>query len=81
MKKSRLISFTEKHGQINGESYLMCFLKFEIVILKFFKYYKTIRYDLTMFDDWKSYKEYWNELINSNQTIDNSIIKNKIIFK
>ena len=80
MRKCRLISFTDKVGTFKGESYLQCFLKFEITILKYFKYYKTIRYDLTMFDTWKDYKANWEMMIKYKSQIKFSIIKDKIIF-
>ena len=81
MKKCRLISFTDKTQIHKGESYLMCFLKFEIIIFSFFKYYKTIRYDLTMFDTWKDYKANWEMMIKYKSLVKYSIIKDRIIFK
>lgn len=80
MRKCRLISFTEKTGQINGELYLMCFLKFEIILFGIYKYYKIIRYDLTMFDIWKDYKANWDMMIKYKSLVKYSIIKNKKIF-
>ena len=80
MRKCRLISFTDKTGIYKGESYLMCFLKFEIIIFNFFKYNKTIRYDLTMFDCWKDYKANWKMMIKYKSLVKFSIIKDKIIF-
>ena len=80
MRKCRLISFTDKSGMHKWEPYLKCFLKFEITILKYFKYYKTIRYDLTMFDTWQDYKANWEMMIEYKLLVKFSIIKNKIIF-
>ena len=80
MRKCRLISFTDKTGIHKGESYLMCFLIFEIIILNLFKYNKTIRYDLTMFDSWKDYKANWEMMIKYKSLVKFSIIKDKIIF-
>lgn len=81
MIKCRLISFTDKTGIHKGESYLMCFLIFEIIILNFFKYNKTIRYDLTMFDSWKDYKANWEMMIKYKSLVKFSIIKDRVIFK
>ncbi len=81
MIKCRLISFTDKNGIHKGETYLICFLKFEITILKYLKYYKIIRYDLTMFDTWKDYKANWEMMIKYKSLVKFSIIKDRIIFK
>lgn len=56
------------------------YLTFEIKLLDIIKYKKKIIYDVTMFSDFKSYKDYWQEMVDSRSLVDYSIIKDNKIF-
>lgn len=71
----KLVSYKSKMRLHKGESYQRFELTFKILWFK-----KTIIQDLTMFNDWKTYKEHWDYLIENKCKIPYKEIKSKIIF-
>jgi len=80
MAKCRLIELKTSIKNYKGEIYMRANLKFEIIYFGFYKTYKTIIYDVTMFEDFKSHEEYWKQMISSKLLVEKSIIKNRKIF-
>lgn len=66
-------------GMYKGEPYLRNRLHFKKKV--FFWWVKfSIIYDLTMFQNWKSYQDNWDNMISTQGKIDPSAIKERIIF-
>ena len=62
-------------SQYKGESFIRYRLYFKIWLFKW-----SIIYDLTMFDDWKSYTDLWDGMIKNRSKIKISAIKANKIF-
>lgn len=75
-----LISYTGKTQFYKGDMYNRNTLIFQIYFLGIKIFKKTVTYDLTMFNDFKLYQDYWNCLIISKSKIKYSIIKDQQIF-
>lgn len=58
-----------------GEGYVRCTLHFKWWFIRW-----KIIYDLTMFDDWRSYYELWDNMIKNRSKIKLSAIKERKIF-
>lgn len=80
IRKCRLKSFDTEIGRYKEDYYMRGYLTFEIRILGIIKYYKKIVYDVTMFNDFKSYKNYWQEMVDNKNLVNFSIIKDNKIF-
>lgn len=80
MLHGKLISYTGKTQFYKGDMYNRNTLIFQIYFLGIKIFKKTVTYDLTMFNDFKLYQDYWNCLIISKSKIKYSIIKDQQIF-
>lgn len=80
MLQGKLISYTGKTQFYKGDMYNRNTLIFQIYFLGIKIFKKTVTYDLTMFNDFKLYQDYWNCLIISKSKIKYSIIKDQQIF-
>ena len=80
MLYGRLISYSGKTQFYKGDMYNRNTLIFQIYFLGIKIFKKTVTYDLTMFNDFKLYQDYWNSLISAKSKIKYSIIKDQQIF-
>ncbi len=80
MLYGRLISYSSYTQFHKGEMYNRNTLIFQIYFLGIKIFKKTVTYDLTMFNDYKLYNDYWNTLISAKSKIKYSIIKDQQIF-
>ena len=80
MLQGKLISYTGKTQFYKGDMYNRNTLIFQIYFLGIKIFKKTVTYDLTMFNDFKLYQDYWNSLKTSKSKIKYSIIKDQQIF-
>ena len=80
MLHGKLISYTGKTQFYKGDMYNRNTLIFQIYFLGIKIFKKTVTYDLTMFNDFKLYQDYWNCLISAKSKIKYSIIKDQQIF-
>lgn len=80
MRKCRLIKKDVDFNIYKGESYMRALLTFEIILFGFFKYEKTIKYDVTMFSNFKLYQDNWDSMIKNKSLVSFKAIKNNIIF-
>lgn len=80
MRKCRLIGKKHSCNGYKGEPYMRATLSFEIIYLGFFKKIKIITYDVTMFENYKSYLDNWDEMIENKRNVKYSIIQDRIIF-
>ena len=80
MLHGKLISYTGKTQFYKGDMYNRNTLIFQIYFLGIKIFKKTVTYDLTMFNDFKLYQDYWNSLKTSKSKIKYSIIKDQQIF-
>lgn len=80
MRKCKLKKYKTEHCSYKGEPFMRAVLNFEIVVLWFFNYEKSIIYDVTMFEDFKNYMDYWNQLILNKNEVPFKIIKSREIF-
>ena len=80
MLHGKLISYTGKIQYYKGEMYNRNTLMFQIYFLGIKIFKKTVTYDLTIFNDFKLYQDYWNSLISAKSKIKYSIIKDQQIF-
>ena len=80
MLHGRLISYSGKTQFYKGDMYNRNTLIFQIYFLGIKIFKKRVTYDLTMFNDYKLYKDYWNTLIKEKSKIKYSIIKDQQIF-
>lgn len=68
--KAKLISYQTISGMYKGEPYSRCTLTFRFWFIKW-----SIIYDLTCFDDWRSYYNYWDSIIEEKSNVKFSAIK------
>ena len=79
--KSILIEKETNIIPYKDEYFLRAKLTFLVTVLGFFNFRKSINYDVTMFQDFKSYEEYWDNLITNKTTIPYNLINDNIIFE
>lgn len=80
MRECTLISYETEHNIYKGESYMRAFLKFKVVLFGLFSYNKIIFYDVKMFENYREFIEYWDNLIKERSVVPFSIIKHRAIF-
>jgi hypothetical protein len=79
-RKGILKSYDTNICLYKDDHYLKGILTFEITVLYFIKYNKQIEIHVTMFNDYVSYKEHWQSLIDNKAVFKPSLIQNHIIF-
>lgn len=80
MRKCKLIAYHTEHKSYKDDYYMRATLMFQIIVFGVYKYQKNITYDVTMFEDFKSFKDDWSNMINQKIDVPYSLIKDNKIF-
>ena len=78
--KAVLNNYKVEDNIYKGEPYRRCVLSFRLTWFWLFKSSREIIYDLTMFDDYKTYQDYWDDAIKSKSTFQIKAIQHRKIF-